>query len=82
MVDEDPRACGRECSRFKCKPCAYIGLLLVVPYSLYLLYSGYLLGIAFLAYGLLVSHPLLIHIGRIVRGRVLTAEGEGTAEYN
>lgn len=54
------RSCeGSSCGIAGCTPCAYLGLFIIMPYSVYLLVGGRLLGLAFLAYGAFIARPLI-----------------------
>ena len=61
------RSCeGSSCGIAGCTPCAYLGLFIIIPYSIYLLTGGRLLGAAFLAYGTFIARPLISGIlGRL-----------------
>jgi len=60
---------GASCSIGGCTPCSYIAVFAVLPYSIFLMLSGVLYGVAFLAYGLIVGSPLLYALAKKAASR-------------
>ncbi len=60
---------GDSCQFGKCTPCAYLGLFVIIPYSIYLLTAGRLLGLVFLLYGTFIAWPLISMPFKRTRGR-------------